>query len=280
MTDIFIGIILIVLLAVLMFSAAVFLAGKCSKRCSIIVAAVILSLLILSVIFSPHDWMARLLPFSNVIIFADPVLLPTAIFAGLAWKLMPGRKYRKVLVLGPLSIVVLYSSFAFLFRPIPPTGSKWKDGVCLQSSESSCSAACTATLLKHYGIDATEKEMAELCFTRDNGTALLGTYRGLKIKTAGTKYSVRLEKWSLEELLNTKFPVIIQAKLKSGSNSDPRYVREWGWTPGVSHAVIFYGRGDGDKVKIADPSVGRENWRVEGIKTLWHGNVIFLTEDN
>ncbi len=207
-------------------------------------------------------------------------MLLTSFIAGIAFKLIPGKKHRKLLLLIPLLIIAFYSSYSFLFNPVPATGNRWKSNICLQSSESSCSAACAVTLLKYYGINTTEKEMVELCFTRKNGTTLLGTYRGLKIKTENTKYSVRLEKWNLDKLLNTKFPVIIQAELKEGVNSDPRYARKWGWSPGVSHAVIFYGRDTGDKVIIADPSVGRENWRVKGIKTLWHGSVLFLVENN
>ena len=263
-----------------LFYGALKIAGKVSKKNSIIISSCTVLILVLCVISSPHNWMARLLPFSNVIIFAEANLLIVSFISGLAFKLIPGKNYRKLLLLVPLLIITFYSSYSFLLRPVPVTGDRCKGEVCIQSSESSCTAACAVTLLKHYGIQSTEKEMVELCMTRDNGTALLGAYRGLKIKTAGTKYSVKLEKWDLEKLLNTKFPVIIQAKLKNGADADPRYARQWGWTPGVSHSVIFYGRWTGDRVIIADPSVGRENWRVEGIKTLWHGRVLFLVKNN
>ena len=280
MLDIYIAIFIIIILSGLLFYTALLLAKKYSRKISIIITVCVLLLLSLSIISSPHNWMVSLLPFSNLIIFAATNLLFTSFIAGTAFELIPGKKYRKLLLIIPLLLITFYSSYSFLFKAAPVTGNRWKDGVCLQSSESSCSAACAATLLKHYGIDTTEKEMVNLCFTRKNGTSLLGTYRALKIKTRNTKYSVKMEKWSLEKLLNTKFPVIVQAELKEGANADPRYARQWGWTPGVSHAVIFYGKASGNKVIIADPSVGMEKWRVKGITTLWHGRVLFIDKSD
>ncbi|MCF6174917.1 MAG: hypothetical protein L3J71_04060 [Victivallaceae bacterium] len=83
----------------------------------------------------------------------------------------------------------------------------------------------------------------------------------------------------MDRLLNSKIPVIIQAELKRDSGVDPRYAKQRGWTPGILYAIIFCGRAEDDKVKIIDPSVGREQWRIEGIKTLWHGKVIYLDQD-
>ena len=280
MLDIYIAIFIIIILSSFLFYTAFRLAKKYSRKISIIITVCVLLLLSLSIICSPHYWLESLLPFSNLLIFSNPNMLFASFIAGTAFRLIPGKKYRKFLLIIPLLTITFYSSYNFLFKAPPTTGNRWKDGVCLQSSESSCSAACAATLLKHYGISTTEKEMVDLCLTRKNGTTLLGTYRGLKIKTRNTEYSVKMEKWSLDKLLNTKFPVIIQAELKEGAKADPRYAGQWGWTPGVSHAVIFYGRGNGNKVIIADPSVGRENWRIKGIKTLWHGQVLFIDKSN
>ena len=72
----------------------------------------------------------------------------------------------------------------------PACSERWDElGTCLQTTDYTCSPACAATLLKKYGIAATEQEMAELCLTR-RGTSWQGLYRGLKLKTAGTDWDV------------------------------------------------------------------------------------------
>lgn len=46
---------------------------------------------------------------------------------------------------------------------------------------------------------------------------------------------------------------------------------EWGWTPGLGHAVVVFGRTGDDLIEVGDPSVGREHWRVEDLRVLWPG---------
>jgi predicted double-glycine peptidase len=279
MIDIYVAIAVIVVLSAILFSVPLLIKSK-KTRYYWIIAGSSLVLLGLDITFSPHNWVANIIPFSNAIIFSNPKLMLCGLLAGAAWRLLKGKTYKKLCYVIPLMLFAIYSSYGFLLLQKPPSGNRWKSNVCIQTSESSCSAATAATLLRHYGIPATEREMIDLCLTRNNGTLLLGTYRGLKLKTEGTGYRVKLEKWSLNHLLNTKFPVIIQAKLNRWGNADPRYAKNWGWTPGVSHAVIFWGKDAGDRVVMVDPSVGREKWRQEGIKTLWHGRVIYIEKKN
>lgn len=47
---------------------------------------------------------------------------------------------------------------------------RWADGVCLQSSEASCGPAAGATLLRHFGREVTERELAIESFTTRRGT--------------------------------------------------------------------------------------------------------------
>jgi Peptidase C39 family len=47
---------------------------------------------------------------------------------------------------------------------------RWSEGVCLQTSESSCGPACAATLLRQLGKPATEKELARASYTSRSGT--------------------------------------------------------------------------------------------------------------
>jgi hypothetical protein len=47
---------------------------------------------------------------------------------------------------------------------------RWSNGVCLQSTSSSCGAASAATVFRHYGLNLTESEIARECFTYAGGT--------------------------------------------------------------------------------------------------------------
>ncbi len=61
------------------------------------------------------------------------------------------------------------------------------DGVCLQTSDYTCGPASAVALLHWYGIDSTEREMAELSATRPGfgGTSESGLMLGLRRKLAG-----------------------------------------------------------------------------------------------
>jgi hypothetical protein len=65
--------------------------------------------------------------------------------------------------------------------------------------------------------------------------------------------------------------VLLLVRLPERGVVDPRYEREWGWTPGLGHAVVMYGFAGKDRVDIGDPSIGREQWTVDDLGTLWHG---------
>jgi hypothetical protein len=100
----------------------------------------------------------------------------TAGGAGLLAGLLHGRfsinpKFRRIAgswffpgVLG-LGLVIPY--IKPILRPLDPGQfqNRWSDQVCLQTSESSCGPACAATLLRHFGKEGTEAQIAHECFT-------------------------------------------------------------------------------------------------------------------
>ena len=237
--------------------------------CAFVVAFVFL--------LADHLVLARLLPFSAVIILGDWLPPAVALLAGLAWRRLPGRAWRRAVLVVPLVAVCGFRSYARVLGDVPPLGqARWKAGVCRQTSQASCGAAAAATLLKAHGIETTESEMATLCLTRAGGTTMHGLYRGLKLKTRGTGFDVEPFRGDLETLRREGGPVILSVRLDPGPGVDPRYERLWGWAPGVNHTVVFFGfRGDG-KTDVGDPAVGREHWREEDVRVLWHGEGLRL----
>jgi hypothetical protein len=221
-------------------------------------------------------FLTRMLPSSAVVIYGNALPPAVALLAGQAWRRIPGRAWRRASLVTPLALLCLCQSYGFLLAAPPPLDHRWKDGVCRQTSPGSCSAAAAATLLRTCGIKTTESEMADLCLTRPAGTSMLGLYRGLKLKTAGTGWSVQAFRGDVASLRTEAGAVILSVRLEAGADVDPRYEQAWGWTPGVAHTVVFYGfRSDG-KADIGDPAAGREQWRVRDLKVLWHGDGIRL----
>jgi hypothetical protein len=68
-----------------------------------------------------------------------------------------------------------------------------------------------------------------------------------------------------------RWPVLLLVKLEHDADVDPRYQRDWGWTPGVGHAVVIFGRVGKDRLDVGDPSIGREQWLVRDLRVLWQG---------
>lgn len=94
----------------------------------------------------------------------------------------------------PLLAVVLFGSFVPFSKPfLSPLeryyspSDRWTDGVCRQTSPSTCGPAATATILHHLGIKATEAAIAKEAFTYTGGTecwylARALRKRGLKVE--------------------------------------------------------------------------------------------------
>ena len=150
--------------------------------------------------------------------------------------------------------------------------------MCLQTSQASCSPAAAATLLRWHGIDADEQEMALLCLTGNDGTPMLGLYRGLKLKTADTPWDVYMFSGGKVQDLRGVGPVLISVELRPEVRAvrPMRQLQAAGWIVGVAHSVVLIGFIDDHRVAIADPAVGREIWSVEDLRLLWHGQGVRL----
>ena len=278
MSDLYLAIAIVAAATVALFLLGLVLGRRAGPRgaaafalaaCGFVVAFVLLA--------ADHLLLARLLPFSSLPVLGDWLPPAVALLAGVAWGRVPGARWRRSVLVAPFLMLCALRSYGLAFGGPPPLGEdRWKDGVCRQTSAASCSAAAAATLLRAYGIDATEAEMAQLCLTREAGTTMHGLYRGLKLKTYRTPWRVEAFRYDVEGLRREPGPVVLTVRLDPGPGIDERYERLWGWAPGVRHTVVFFGFQDDGKTDIGDPAVGREHWRTEDVRVLWHGEGIRL----
>lgn len=217
-----------------------------------------------------------ILPYSNLIIIGNWFLPLIGVLAGLTWARLVERRSRRWVAIVLLFGAGTYSTLSPVLGQPPRCTNQWEGNLCLQSTNSTCSPAAAATLLRHYGISASEQEMAELCLTRQ-GTTWLGLYRGLKLKTAGTPWDVEMidvESASPEKL--PRGPVILCAMLDRDNEAAVDYEGEWGWIPGVPHTVVYTDRMRNGTYRIVDPYVGIEHWSRDDMTVLWKGQGIQL----
>ena len=277
MTDILLGIIAVAVVSAGLFLAGVRLARRASWRLAVSILGLSLCALIAFLLFLWDNLLlARLLPFSNLIVLGNWQPPIVAFLIGVAYALIPGGVLRKSVLLVPFALLSLHKAYGVLLGDVPRLNDRWIGDACIQTSDASCSAAAAATLLRAHGIDATESEMAELCLTRETGTTLHGLYRGLKRKTASTSWDVEVFRGHEADLRQHPGPSILTVGLPRTGGVDPRYHEQWGWAPGLKHTVVFFGFASGDKVDIADPSVGREQWFTRDLRVLWRNDGLRL----
>lgn len=223
--------------------------------------------------------LAGWLPFSNLIVVGNWLPLFSAAIAGLVWRRTADAPARRSLTITALTGCAILAAVFPLLGNVPQCEDRWdRLGTCLQTTHQTCSAACAATLLKRYGIDATEQEMAELCLTR-RGTSWQGLYRGLKLKTEGTDWDVQVAECTADDLASMHAgPLILSVGLAADAPANTDFTREFGWVPGVNHSVVLEKYERGDAAVISDPSqeMSREHWDPSTLRTLFRGTVLRL----
>jgi ABC-type bacteriocin/lantibiotic exporter with double-glycine peptidase domain len=222
------------------------------------------------------------LPFASLIVLGNWFLPVMGFLAGIVWRRVPGGVWRKSISVVALGVSGGYATLAPLLGRAPDCRDNWEHGVCVQTTNKTCTPACAATLLSWHGIPAREQEMAELCLTRD-GTTWQGLYRGLKLKTVGTPWDVQVvqcESERLKELSGS--PLILSVGLERDVSADREYETEWGWTPGVRHSVVLRGFTVDGQAEIADPAPNStfERWSPETLRVLWRGTAVRLVPRN
>jgi hypothetical protein len=114
---------------------------------------------------------------------------------------------------------------------------RWSRDVCLQTSESSCGPACAATLLRKFGITATEKEIAAASLTSRNGTENWYLARALRARGLNVQFVFS------PDLKNPwPYPAIAGVRLAESG--------------GTGHFIAVLDR-IGDEYVIGDPITGK-----------------------
>ena len=275
MSDLLVGYVIIAALAAGLFLLTCWGSRQLAAwQCDMAAVAVVVMLVayIRTVWYDPR--LAELLPFSNLIVLGNWLPLFASALAGLVWRRTAGAAVRRTYTMAELALAGSLAAAFPLLGGVPQCGDRWdKLGTCLQTTRFTCSPASAATLLRKYGIEATEQEMAELCLTR-HGTSWQGLYRGLKLKTAGTQWDVQVCRCAPDELerLGTS-PLILSVGLDGSAPADTDFTREFGWIPGVSHSVVLENFSSNHCANIADPAqeMSREQWDAATLRTLCRG---------
>lgn len=236
--------------------------------------------LLLMFVSKDHLYWAHLCRDSAAIIWTNLTVPFLAIAAGASIRLPDRPLWRRALgamCLAGLSVAALLQPILQpIFRPVSG-GNQWATGgVCIQSRTTTCSPAAAATLLAAHGVNATEAQLVDTCLTDVRGTPSLGTWRGLKLATHGTKWRPRVAKVSVDELVRVgPFPAVLFVGLPAWG-ADPIYQNEYGWDPGFRHSVVLFGRKADGMMDVGDPSIGREAWSEQDVRVLWRGEAIYL----
>jgi predicted double-glycine peptidase len=129
-------------------------------------------------------------------------------------------------------------------------------GFCPQSAGYSCAPAAAVSFLHHYGVRATEREMAILCATRPGlgGTSECGVMRGLRLKLPHR--AVRITACRADEL---PCPAVVSLRM----------------TLLIAHCVVVV-RVTPAEVIVMDPASGRSSMTRQAFEQEWTGSAIYV----
>jgi hypothetical protein len=120
---------------------------------------------------------------------------------------------------------------------------QWKDGVCLQSTASTCGPASAATVSHHLGFQVSERELALAAYTSASGTE--NWYLARALDRLGLEAS-----FAFSKTLEAPLPAIVGVSLKENGNS--------------GHFIALLEK-QGDKYVFGDPMEGRFTNTLAGL---------------
>jgi ABC-type bacteriocin/lantibiotic exporter with double-glycine peptidase domain len=129
------------------------------------------------------------------------------------------------------------------------------DGIVMQMSGASRAAASAANLVRAYGIERTEREIAELLGTTKFGTSPAQVMEGLGKLAFSCAKAVHADL----DPRRVRVPAVLLLPPGAGSNA--------------GHAVLLAGL-DGDDVLVLDPLAGRQRLTRVELGRRWKGHAV------
>jgi hypothetical protein len=210
-------------------------------------------------IFNEPIWLYRwrALPFSELSASGVGFLMG-CLHERFAGKLKLSRVGKKILFPVLLLMIISIPYLKPIFRPMKASQfhERWSDGVCLQSSDSTCGPASAATLLQARGRNVTERQMATEAFTSNSGTENWYLNRSLR------KHGVVVEYRKTEpQPSSLYFPAIAGVRLLDQN--------------GPGHFIAVLDRQGADYV-IGDPLVGKVKMTVKQLQAEYYFTGFFM----
>lgn len=210
---------------------------------------------------------------TNTIFYGKWLLIIASFAAGVLTQVSSVRMWRRAILVLALLAASSMDFFCYFIYPRPEGGNVTEKWLSIQTTESTCSAAAAASLLRIYGIEVSEKEMIRACLSTIKGTPWQGVWRGVNLY-APPKYKAVLVRGI--DSKNIEFPILISAEFNSSSEEHTKYVSQWGWKPGTPHSVVLFERTENGYLTVGDPAIGIERWDDEALEVLWDGQGIVL----
>ena len=173
------------------------------------------------------------------------------------------KQYKKlstpfVMCLLVLGIFIPHSKSAVFPVNYDSLGNKWRNGVCFQSSNSTCGPASAATILNHYGVTVTEAEFAKECYSYIGGTEIWYIARALDRRGLQCRFKIFEKK-----PYDLPYPCIA------------------GIDVGAGHFITIIDK-ENDTYVIGDPLVGRKRIEAEDVfrRINFTGFFLTISKDN
>lgn len=195
-----------------------------------------------------------------------------AVLIGLAYPLMKEKARQRILFVVFVIVFIFYMSFDKIYLithdiKYAQFESREKEGVVMQSKYFTCLPASVSTILKHWGIDAKEGELAYLARTTARGTDSYHMIYAIEQLGKKQKLSAYLQNITFEELKNLPQPCILTVYFSTSKRNIP-------------HAVVFFGK-NGNKLILGDPLYGRREIDKKELfeKYSWKGETLQIWQN-
>lgn len=239
------------------------------------------SLLIVSLLFGigyvfflrDSSLQIQLIRNANTIFYGKWLLIIAGFAAGTLTNISSVRMWRRIVLVLALLTASSMDFLCYFIYPRPEGGNVTEKWLSTQTTESTCSAAAAASLLRIHGIEVSEEEMIRACLSTIKGTPWQGVWRGVNLY-AHPEYKAVLVR--CKDGQNIEFPILISAEFNSSSEEHTKYVSQWGWKPGTPHSVVLFERTENGYLTVGDPAIGIERWDDEALEVLWNGQGIVL----